>query len=750
MTEAATPHPRSPRLRSDESRTGLDGAWATRDRLHTLLEAVLSVGGDLDVETVLQRIVESAVILVDAEYGALGVIGDEEQLARFLTVGDDATIEGIGDRPSGRGILGFVVREPHPLRLRDLNTHPNAHGFPPGHPPMRTFLGVPIRTRKKVFGNIYLTEKRGGADFTDEDDALLRTLAAAAGVVIDNARLNDEARHREQWMSAGSELTRNLLAGTHPGQVLSTFAATVRSMASADLVMVVAPVTGAAELVVTAADGDRVEQVLGVVLPAKSTLTKKMYSSGEVFVSPDIRADPQAEGSMIASLGLGPTFMVPLGGPGHIRGILQVANNAGGTEFADSVVRTVARFADHAALALEIAERRWEAELLTVFQDRDRIARDLHDLAIQRLFATGMMLQSATRLITDTEASRRVERAVDDLDETIKVIRTTIFSLKVRDRAGGPGLRAHPRRDGSGCDNPGVRPEPASGRPVGHFGASRHRRQRHRRTAGSPLQHHPTRSRRPGRDLGGNRRGCAAPARHRQRDRDTRQTHATQRLGQHVRTRPRPVRRLHGDAATGRWHDTVVGRAPTREPLNLLALERTATTWTADACDARDRGRRGDRHTGPRRPRSRQKLNSLRDVTRRVAGTRTRPDETARAQRRPRCDGGDQAVGGDAQQPPTDQGACVDGGTQTRRRPMPPVPAPCSALRPRRRDVVRPGPPTGCTTPAVFHSRICPLGPATAVLDPECRDRRRISGACGWCSGLTVPQPPDAPAQFGA
>ncbi|WP_331769059.1 GAF domain-containing protein (plasmid) [Embleya sp. NBC_00888] len=442
MTEAATPHPRSPRLRSDESRTGLDGAWATRDRLHTLLEAVLSVGGDLDVETVLQRIVESAVILVDAEYGALGVIGDEEQLARFLTVGDDATIEGIGDRPSGRGILGFVVREPHPLRLRDLNTHPNAHGFPPGHPPMRTFLGVPIRTRKKVFGNIYLTEKRGGADFTDEDDALLRTLAAAAGVVIDNARLNDEARHREQWMSAGSELTRNLLAGTHPGQVLSTFAATVRSMASADLVMVVAPVTGAAELVVTAADGDRVEQVLGVVLPAKSTLTKKMYSSGEVFVSPDIRADPQAEGSMIASLGLGPTFMVPLGGPGHIRGILQVANNAGGTEFADSVVRTVARFADHAALALEIAERRWEAELLTVFQDRDRIARDLHDLAIQRLFATGMMLQSATRLITDTEASRRVERAVDDLDETIKVIRTTIFSLKVRDRAGGPGLRA--------------------------------------------------------------------------------------------------------------------------------------------------------------------------------------------------------------------------------------------------------------------------------------------------------------------
>jgi len=403
---------------------------------------VLSVGGDLDLETVLRRIVESAVTLVDAEYGALGVLGDEGRLARFLTVGvDDAAVETIGPLPSGHGILGLVIGEPHPLRLRDLNAHAAAHGFPPGHPPMGTFLGVPIRTRHTVFGNIYLTEKRGGTDFTDEDEALLRTLAAAAGVAIDKARMHDQARHRERRLSASSELTRSLLSGTDPNEVLRTFAATVRAMASADLVMVVTPKGDTGELVVAAADGEQVDRVLDVVLPTRSTLSRRMYGSGDVLVSADIRADPLAEGSMIASLGLGPTFMVPLGGPGHIRGVLQVANNAGGPQFPEAVVGTVAGFADHAALALEIAERRREAELLTVFQDRDRIARDLHDLAIQRLFATGMMLDGVSRLITDPEVAERVERAVDDLDETIKVIRNTIFSLKVRDRDGGTGLR---------------------------------------------------------------------------------------------------------------------------------------------------------------------------------------------------------------------------------------------------------------------------------------------------------------------
>ncbi|MFF9118091.1 GAF domain-containing protein [Streptomyces massasporeus] len=441
--------PATPQLRLDELLDGLQAqveqVRATRDRVHTLLDAVLSIGTDLDLDDVLRRITESAVTLVDAQYGALGVLGDEGRIRQFITVGmDESTIEAIGHYPDGKGILGLLIKEPEPLRLPDLGRHSDSVGFPAGHPPMTTFLGAPVRVRDQVFGNLYLTDKRGGAEFDDDDEAVLRTLAAAAGVAIDNARLYEDTRRREQWLAASSELTRSLLSGTDTGRVLHQITATVRALSGADLVTLAVPFDGGDELVIEAAEGEGAEQVHGLVLPA-ATPAAKVYHSNQRVSSSALSQEQQAGGGSAARIDLGPGFLLPLGGPEHVRGVLQVANMAGGTEFTNATMTMISGFADQAALALEIAEHRREAEHLLVLSDRDRIARDLHDLAIQRLFASGLTLNSVLGRISDRpQVAERVQRVVDDLDDTIKTVRGTIYALRERDRAdSGGGLRGN-------------------------------------------------------------------------------------------------------------------------------------------------------------------------------------------------------------------------------------------------------------------------------------------------------------------
>ncbi|WP_406864103.1 GAF domain-containing sensor histidine kinase [Streptomyces sp. HUAS MG47] len=441
--------PAAPQLRLDELLEGLQAqvaqVRATRDRVHTLLDAVLAIGSDLDLDVVLRRITESAVALVDARYGALGVVGEGGRIKQFITVGiDEETIAKIGHYPDGQGILGLLIREPEPLRLADIGAHRESVGFPAGHPPMTTFLGAPLRVRDRVFGNLYLTDKHGGAQFDDEDEAVLRTLAAAAGVAIDNARLYEDSRSREQWLAASSELTRSLLSGTDPDQVLHQIAATVRALAEADLVTVAVPLEGGDELVIEAADGEGAERVRGLALPS-TTLAAKVYHSNERISSSALSEEPQEGGGSAARVDLGSGFLLPLGGRTHVRGVLQVANVPGGRELSEATMTMIGGFADQAALALEIAEHRRESEHLLVLTDRDRIARDLHDLAIQRLFASGLTLNSVLGRIADRpEAAERVRRVVDDLDDTIKTVRTTIYALREGDRAadGRSGLRA--------------------------------------------------------------------------------------------------------------------------------------------------------------------------------------------------------------------------------------------------------------------------------------------------------------------
>lgn len=283
----------------DELQARIDAARGTQDRVHSLLEAVLSVGRELDLPQVLRRIVEAAVVLVDAEYGALGVIGDDSRLSEFLTVGiGEERREEIGELPSGHGILGELIRHPEPLRLPELSEHPASYGFPDHHPPMHSFLGVPIRVREKVFGNIYLTEKRGAAEFDAEDESVLSTLAVAAGVAIENARLYEETRLSERWMRASGEVTSALLSGTSGAEVLELIVEQAREIASADVGMIAEYMIGAEELRPVLAFGADAEQRSGLVLSAQDGFVAAALTTAEPVVSADIERDARTgEGS---------------------------------------------------------------------------------------------------------------------------------------------------------------------------------------------------------------------------------------------------------------------------------------------------------------------------------------------------------------------------------------------------------------------------------------------------------------------
>ncbi|MFE5051264.1 GAF domain-containing protein [Streptomyces sp. NPDC056637] len=435
-----------PRLRLDELldelQARMDEIRGTRDRLNGLLEAVMSVGRELDLPHVLRGIVEAAVILVDAEYGALGVIGDDKKLAQFLTVGiSDELRARIGELPSGHGILGELIRHPEPLRLSELSEHPASYGFPRHHPPMRSFLGVPIRVRDDVFGNLYMTEKMSGSDFDAEDEAVLSTLAVAAGIAIENARLFEEVRLRERWLAASSDFTSALLSGSAESEVLEGMLERSRDITGAD-VGVFYLVGQNGELRGSLAQGEGADTHRGIVLPSSAgTLAAAALAEDGLVTVQDVASDERVTVQAERWTGFGPAVAVTVGTKEKLSGVLMLARRRGRPPFAAAEVAALPGFAGQAALALELADRRRDAEQMSLLEDHDRIARDLHDLAIQRLFATGMTLQSAQRFVEHPQAAERLARAIDDLDATIKIIRSTIFGLRERDVPGVPKLR---------------------------------------------------------------------------------------------------------------------------------------------------------------------------------------------------------------------------------------------------------------------------------------------------------------------
>ena len=275
-----------PQLRLDdllaELQSRLEAVLAARDRMHGLLEAVVAIGSGLELEAMLRRIVEAAVDLVDARYGALGVIGEDRRLTEFIPVGLDADeISKIHHWPEGRGVLGLLIKEPHPLRLADIAGHPESSGFPEGHPAMRSFLGVPVRVRDRVFGNLYLAEKRGGGEFTEDDEAVLTALGAAAGVAVENARLYEEARRQERWLRASSELTIALLSGAAPATVLGDLTRQVLELSGGDLVVLALPDEEGRRLTIEYAEGDGAAEARGLVLPSAKSLSGHVLETGE-------------------------------------------------------------------------------------------------------------------------------------------------------------------------------------------------------------------------------------------------------------------------------------------------------------------------------------------------------------------------------------------------------------------------------------------------------------------------------------
>jgi signal transduction histidine kinase len=355
---------------------------------------------------------------------------------------DESEIAKIHHWPEGRGLLGELITNPRPLRLPSLAADPRSSGFPDGHPPMITFLGTPIRIRDEVYGNLYLTEKKNGAEFGEEDQALLVALASAAGVAIENARLYAEARRQQQWLRANAEVTQRLLSEEDPRDVLALVTRQALEMSGADLVALALPVGGRDQLVIEHAVGAGADEALGVVLPVKGSASGLVMTDGKPLAVEDFSHDERVAPAAREHLHLGPAVLVPLGPAGNVRGVLTAGRQPGSMPLSPPAVEMLITFAAQAGIGLELAEHRKDVARLALFEDRDRIARDLHDLVIQRLFATGMSLQGSAGLIADQEAANRVRLAVDALDETIRDIRSAIFTLQSRPQAGQDGTRA--------------------------------------------------------------------------------------------------------------------------------------------------------------------------------------------------------------------------------------------------------------------------------------------------------------------
>ncbi|QPK50471.1 GAF domain-containing protein [Streptomyces gardneri] len=421
--------------------------------LPLLLEAVLSVGTDLELHATLQHLVDSAAGLTGARYGALGVVDPERRrLTDLFTCGlTDEERQRVGGLPDGHtGLLGVLVQDAQPLRIDDLASDPRSSGVPEGHPKMDTFLGVPIRVHAQVFGNLYLAEKRTGA-FTDQDLTLLRILASQAGIAIGNARLYETTRQRERWIEGAAAVTTALLTGESAENALTTVAEQARILADASAGVVLQPTPEGGMEIVAASTNDDPGDLVGTTIAPGSPVLVQLLGGEPVFVE-DSATDPRMTTHVRSRFG--PSMMLPLRSGGKLIGTLALPRRRGGAPYSAVDRLLASQFASQAALALVLADARHDRERLAVYEDRDRIARDLHDLVVQRLFATEMMLESTRRRATATSGTSRsggsegtggtespddsddfdesalLGRAVDELDSTIQEVRTTIFALQ--------------------------------------------------------------------------------------------------------------------------------------------------------------------------------------------------------------------------------------------------------------------------------------------------------------------------------
>ncbi|MGW4730067.1 sensor histidine kinase [Streptomyces shenzhenensis] len=412
-----------------------------------LLAAMRSVGsGGLELHSTLDRICRTAAGLADARYAAIGVVAEDGNgLADFVHHGvDEAAARCIGRLPDGHnGLLGALIHDPVPVRLGNLAADLRSCGFPEHHPAMRSFLGVPIRVQGEIFGNLYVTEKRGGEPFGEADLHMVRVLAGEAGIAIGNARLYEAAKQRERWIDGSVAVTTALLSGGDADDALQVVAEQARRLSGSAAGVVLLPSDeGGLEIVAVASD--RPSDLLGAMLPAESAIVAELLAGQSLFLD-----DVASDGRLLTEYakGFGPIMMVPLQSDGRVLGTLVTPRVRGERPFTRAERTLAVQFASQAALALMMADAQRDRERLAVFEDRDRIARDLHDLVIQRLFATGMMLESAQRRSVVPEVREGVGKAVDELDVTIQEIRAAIFALQQDPAEVSSGLRSRVLRE---------------------------------------------------------------------------------------------------------------------------------------------------------------------------------------------------------------------------------------------------------------------------------------------------------------
>lgn len=414
-----------------------------------LFTAVVSVAAGLELNSTLRRIVTNAVELVDATYGALGVLDSDGSVVEFIHVGiPESEALRIGNLPEGKGILGLITENPAPLRLVNISEHPQSVGFPQDHPSMSTFLGVPVRVRGEIFGNLYLTEKKNGKLFTAQDERTVMALAAAAAVAIENARLFELTRQRELWQAAISEIGTAVLSGKDSGETLNLIAGKSRNLTDAMATIIALPNTRG-ELTIeivsttesTSNAGLNLNRWIGEPVPPNSII-ERSYNAGASVIEQECMLWENIETPRELAIGasFGAAVALPLRTSDRVLGVLLLMWPQGLRMAGREVIDLVESFASQAALTLVLSEAQHDKENLAVLEDRERIGRDLHDLVIQRVFAAGMMLQGASQLAgADSPPAQKIDQAIDELDETIREIRQTIFDLHEND--GSQGLR---------------------------------------------------------------------------------------------------------------------------------------------------------------------------------------------------------------------------------------------------------------------------------------------------------------------
>ncbi len=410
----------------------LDELQGARVQTEKLLHVIMGISSDLDLDATLDRIAKAAIELTGARYGALGVRDSGGALSSFLHQGiDPELVRSIGPLPVGKGVLGVPLEDAPALRLDDLAHHPAAAGFPPHHPPMHAFLGVPITIRGEVYGSLYVTHAEPGQKFSESDEVSVRVLASAAAVAIDNARLFERVRAAGTWTQASREISTALLSGAKGSEnPLRLIAERARDLTGAEQAIVLVPEEdpddGAQTLVVSAAIGLHAEDVVGRRVPVDSSTSGGVFLTGLPIITESFLHPIQS----FTDVGQRPAIVMPLSADDSVIGVIVVARRQDDTPFDPSYLDLVSDFARHAALALTLASARARERELTVLNDRERIAHDLHDHVIQRLFAAGLDLQGTIARSKAPEVNERLSRTLDDLQSTIETIRTTIFELQ--------------------------------------------------------------------------------------------------------------------------------------------------------------------------------------------------------------------------------------------------------------------------------------------------------------------------------